>query len=294
MSDSRKKLINHHIANLEAALQFMKALLGGEKKPFDALLDFTETRMLIQKEEWPVAVPEESICGEDEQQKLNRAYQLVEAFLTTDLNDKKFLDFGCGEGHVPYVIASSLPITCCGYDVKNQWQGRFPEEEKNNLILTTNWDEIAKQGPFDVILVMDVLDHCKDFLKTLQKIKSVKTPQYGKIYLRLHPWTSRHGTHLYKDLNKAYLHVIFKEDELYKMGLKGMITTKITNPLEFYHENIKEAGLTILKEEIIKKPVDMFFIQHEEIERRIKRNWPKREDFPEEILEIEFVDYVLV
>ena len=120
--------------------------------------------------------------------------------------------------------------------------------------------------------------------------------------MRCHPWTSRHGTHLYKQLNKAYLHLVFSEDELYAMGLKETKATVFLEPLETYRKMISDAGLKILNEDHINHPVELFFTHEEAILRRIKEKWANSKnqafatgkEFPREMLEIQFVDFVLI
>jgi hypothetical protein len=150
--------------------------------------------------------------------------------------------------------------------------------------------------------VNDVLDHTKNPLEELKKIHSIKTPQTGKVLLRIHPWTSRHGTHLYKKLNKAYLHLVFSEEELYSMGLEDNYTIKLIDPVSAYKKMFKEVGFSVLKEDITTQPIEMFFTHTEEILRRIKSRWKNSTIpelaagtiFPREILEIQFIDYVLI
>ena len=119
--------------------------------------------------------------------------------------------------------------------------------------------------------------------------------------MRCHPWSSRHGTHLYKQINKAFLHLVFTDDEIFAMGLKEQFAHKVLDPLSFYRDLIKQSGLKTIKEDITTSPVEIFFTQNEEIMRRIKEKWKTSSDpelkdgskFPRDILEIEFVDYWL-
>jgi len=61
---------------------------------------------------------------------------------------------------------------------------------------------------YDFILINDVLDHAADPLDMLEQVNKIRNPE-TKIVVRCHPWTSRHGTHVYKQMNKAFLHLIF-------------------------------------------------------------------------------------
>ena len=309
MFNLEEKSIKECIRALEYIKGVFQNLLDEENKkpgppPVDHLRSITNLRLMAKSSEWPFAVPPDLICGEDDNSKINRATNIVQEFLKDfDLNDKKVLDFGTGEGYVPYVIANlNQTKLAMGYDIEWQNWSEFFERNKalNNFGITDKFEEIIMRGPYDIIILNDVLDHVKDPLETMQKIKDIKA-EGGKIVMRCHPWTSRHGSHIYKQLNKAYLHLVFSSDELYAMGLKEMPTTKILDPMSYYRGIIDQMELKILKEEIINYPVDLFFSKHEEIMRRIKDKFSSSLDpdyqqgtkFPREILEIQFVDYVL-
>lgn len=300
-----QKNIKEYIRALDHISNFLKTLLDEENRaipePKDMLSELTELRMLSKSDVWPEAVPIELICGESEKEKELRAEGIIEEFIKEDFSEKSFLDFGCGEGHVPFVVSNKKEIkNCVGYDIKKQENWSLFESKK--LLLTNNWDEVKKMSPFDLILINDVLDHTKNPQEELKKIQSIKRNQTGKVLVRIHPWTSRHGTHLYKKLNKAYLHLVFSEEELYSMGLEGEKTLKIIDPINSYKKMIKETGFTILKEEITTQPIEMFFTHTPEILRRIKSKWKNSEIaeyalgtiFPREIIEIQFIDFILI
>jgi len=299
-----QKTIKEYLRALEHMTGFMRSLLEEELKspPMpvgerERLSEITTLRLLAKSEKWPLAVPEDLICGEDEDHKLSRAAGIVHDFIRTDLSDKKLLDFGCGEGHVPYVAANLVGVKLAmGYDPSEQNWSHF--EDTVNLQFSTDFDEIKKNGPYDVILVNDVIDHADENI--LIKANEVKAPN-GRIYLRCHPWTSRHGTHLYKQLNRAYLHLVFDTDELFSMGLKETRTRNFLDPMTEYRKIIEEAGLTISEEELVTHPVELFFTHEPAVLRRIKEQWKVSENkalaagtqFPRDVLEIQFVDFIL-
>lgn len=301
-----QKTIKEYIRALEHMTAFMRTMLDENlqvpsinENAQDALSEFTNLRMLAKSDAWPIAVPQDMICGDDEDSKFSRAAGIVHDFIKTELTNKSFLDFGCGEGHIPHLIANLIGSKkVCGFDTVSQhWDKLKPIP---NLTLTTNYDEVKNLGPFDVILLNDVLDHAEDPFRVLEQVRDVKEPQTGKIFMRCHPWTSRTGTHLYKELNRAYLHLAFEEKELLNvMGLRGSFTNKIIDPLPTYRKAIQNAGFTILQEDIIRHPVELFFTTKNVVLRRIQETFAKKDpkfanEFPRDILEIQFVDYVLI
>lgn len=300
-----QKNIKEYIRALEHISKFLKTLLDEENniipEPADTLSEFTQLRMLSKSEVWPEAVPKDLICGDTEEEKNSRAIGIIDEFITGDIEGQNFLDFGCGEGHIANLMPKIKSVgTSVGYDLKNQGWEKF--KDTKNLTMTTNLNDVVKLGPYDLILVNDVLDHSKTPKEDLNRLRGIKRPHTGKIILRVHPWTSRHGTHLYKTLNKAYLHIIFTDEELLSMGLEGLNTLKIIDPIGNYKKMFKEVGFTVLKEEITTQPMEIFFTRTPEILRRIKSRWRNSEIpelasgaiFPREILEMQFIDFTLI
>ena len=293
-----QKTIKEYIRALEHMTDFFKKTLENisvmppePQTEKEKIKEITDIRFLIKSNNWPLAVPEDSICGEDEDRKLGRAATIIEDVIKTDKKNKKILDFGCGEGHVAYVTKTLTSADLVvGYDIKpHKWEF----DKTNNLTFTSDWEEVKKSGKYDIVLIYDVFDHLKNQEITLQQIKEVKSEK-GKIFLRCHPWTSRHGTHIYNQLNKAYLHLILNENELSSMGLKEEYTQKTLDPLNHYRLLIHKAGLTIEKENIINQSMELFFTNETQLLRRIKSQWKEKNELPKEILEIQFVDYTLV
>ena len=68
------------------------------------------------------------------------------------------LDFGCGEGHV-VVKASATAARSIGFDIVKT--GVHDWEKSGKYLLTRNFDKVINSGPYDIILLYDVLDHCE-------------------------------------------------------------------------------------------------------------------------------------
>jgi 2-polyprenyl-3-methyl-5-hydroxy-6-metoxy-1,4-benzoquinol methylase len=302
-----QKTILEYIRCLEHMTAFMRSLLDEEKKlpvrpetEWDRLAEYTELRLAAKSDVWPQAVPEDMICADDEENKLARAAGIINDFIHEDLTGKKFLDYGCGEGHTAYVASNLVGAKLAiGYDSQPyNWKQYLGEP---GLLFMTKWQYVKEQGPYDIILVNDVLDHSTNPRLILEQLRDVKTPETGKVYMRCHPWASRHGTHLYKQLNRAYLHLVFTPEELVNMGLKETPAVPIYNPLETYRELIQDTGFKVLKEDLITHPVEMFFTHRPAVLRRIKERFANSknpahasgEEFPRDVLEVQFVDYIL-
>ena len=236
---------------------------------------------LLQSPDWPEATPSVLICDENSEfDKTERAMGIIDYF---SLENKRVLDFGCGEGH----LAATVKSGSVGYDIVRS--GNLLWESQEEYLLTTDFDKVLRNAPYDTIILFDVLDHCKSPVETLTQVKSVCSPN-TQVLVRCHSWMSRHGSHLYKKANKAWIHLFFSEDELAQMGLA------IEQPLQKYYfplgEQKKwftEAGFNIVKENAIKSAVEQFF-RNPKLASRLKGG---HKDFPEFQMSQSFNDYTL-
>lgn len=284
------KNIKEYIKALDHLKGFLINLLEEEENfilPADyTAKEFTELRKLLKSPSWPEAVPNELICDDNIEEKMERAYGFINK-IETSLDGKKFLDIGCGEGHTIYAAASYKTEISAGYDINKDKKWK----KNSGIILTNKWEDLKKLGLFDIILINDVLDHAEDPLEVLLKAKEIKEKELGRIFLKVHPWTSRHGTHVYKDMNKAYIHCVFTEEEIQKLGLDPLKTNKVLNPKTFYRNLIEKAGLRIIKEELVTQSMEVFFTHNPKILQRIKSINP---EFETSISEIQMIEYILI
>lgn len=276
---SNLKNVKEYIRALEHMLTYFRSILDEEKRvtpapasPDEKLAELTDLRMLSKSNIWPEAIDPTLLAGENEEDKLNRAEGIIIEYMGLDLKDKRLLAYRADE----YIVRQA--------------------KERNAMVFT---DYVV--GDFDAVLFYDVLDHHADPVTILKMAAKQKKPE-AKVFVRCHPWASRTGTHLYRKLNKAYLHLVFTNHELIGMGLKGQDVTKLLNPLKTYKEWFAEAGLKIEKESTINQDVDSFFTTRPAVVRRIKENWWGSTDpdlasgkkFPHEVMQIQFADFVLV
>lgn len=247
-------------------------------------LDFTQIKVLLEGG-WPQAVFDDRICSSEAKQ-IERANGIINLFVSEYLKDKRFLDFGCGEGHCVAAAQKNEAAFVIGYDIKPQWK------VYDNL--TDDWALVEANAPYDIILAHDVLDHIEHYdpIEALKKMKSVLSPD-GHIYVRNHPWSSRHGGHVYLRKNLAFLHLVLDDVELMRIGgLESSYNIKVRTPLETYPYWFEQAGLTIDSELSLKTPVEDFFKNSACLYNRIIKQWDEGQD-PFIHMQIDFVDYVL-
>jgi 2-polyprenyl-3-methyl-5-hydroxy-6-metoxy-1,4-benzoquinol methylase len=240
---------------------------------------------LLKSNDWAEAVPTLSICENTEEDKLIRGEGIID-YLNSNLENKKILDFGCGEGHAVFQ-ASKVASKSVGYDLVQS--GNLLWEIDDKYLLTTDFDKVIANGPYDAVILYDVLDHCSDPVNILKKMHVFSTKQ-TEIFVRCHSWMSRHGSHLYKQINKAWIHVFLTEMELQQFGCKMDFVRKYYFPLNEHRGWFTKSDLRITFEEISHTTVEPFF-QRSEFTSRIPKEF--NGEFPTWQLSQSFNDYVL-
>lgn len=261
----------------------------------DAAYDsFDSLKKALESDKWPEAVNKNLVCDPDSEiDKIERGRGIIELMVEEELPNLRFLDYGCGDGYSALYVASEKADISVGYDVKQHdvW-GKHPKSD--NLLFLNKFDDVVAKGPYDVILLFDVLDHLvkEQPAEVLKKAASVLKPT-GKIYMRTHPWTSRHATHMYHDLNKAYVHLVFTEEELEQIVQSKHKDENIgvLYPLKTYSDFITGAGLKEVSRREIKEAVEPFFKIPKIAQRIMSRT--KFQQFPEWQMSLQFIDYVL-
>ena len=248
---------------------------------------------LLESKSWPTAVDPALICESTEEDKMIRAGTILETLITKKIKNLNFLDLGCGEGYTTLRAKEFGAVKSVGFDIKKQGDLIW-EKEENGLLLTTKYENLVKRMPFDIILIYDVIDHIEndEIVSFLAKAKTLMN-QKGTIYLRCHPFCGRHGGHIYKELNKAFAHLILTDAELAVLGVKNdHQQEKIFKPMRVYEKCIHDAILKIRKRNIIESPVEEFFKNEPQLYSRILERFDAQ-DFPEFQMKQEFIDYEL-
>lgn len=239
---------------------------------------------LLLSNQWPEAAPSYLICETDnESDKFDRANGILD-WMKVPIKNKKFLDFGCGEGHLAKVSSDSASLSL-GFDLEKTGNLLWEEPDSKGSFLTIDFEKIKSNAPYDVICLYDVLDHSESPVSVLSQIKELCNSD-TRILVRCHSWMSRHGAHLYKEFNKAWIQVFFSEQELSLMGLKAKIIQKYYFPLDTQRAWFN--GFNIESSDIEKSLVENFFRQPELAQKIVGFK-----DFPEWQLSQSFNDYVL-
>lgn len=202
---------------------------------------------LINRPDWPDAVPDHLICGHNLEDRLARAASIIE-YVGKDCRGYKVLDFGCGDGHVA-LEASRMGAVAVGYDLKQS--SALDWEKESNCYLTSRMEEVVARGPYDLVIIYDVLDHCEDALGVLGAVKELCKPT-ATIFTRCHSWMSRHGAHQCRTVNKGWLQIFFTKDELASMDVDTGDLSQYYFPVIVQTGWFKSLGLKVQASEIVK------------------------------------------
>lgn len=246
---------------------------------------------LLSMKTWPEAVPEFLVAQDaSTDDQINRANAVLDMMVDRPLENVNFLDFGCGDGWIAQEAAKRGVASSTGFDIKlsKTWSSL------KGATYTHIYNEL-KRSYYDVVMLYDVLDHCEDPLSLMDQVKNV-LKRDGIVYVRCHPWTARHATHMYKQgINRAYLHLFLTYDELLgRLGQPPIFTRIEKNPIEAYHWWFHD--FEIKSEKFIKEPVSDFF-STDEFREILAREQEIPKDQIGEFLErmrIQFVDYRLI
>ena len=158
--------------------------------------------------------------------------------------------------------------------------------------MTTDKAIISAKAPFTIISVYDVIDHIEqqeDAIKAMRQVRAVSDKD-TVIRVRCHPWTSRHGAHLYHSINKAFAHILLSDAELQKHMTEPV--RKVTRPLAEYKTIFESAGLQIESMRKSETALEPLF-QTPELVAAFEKKLGHNQKWQQSVLPITFVDFVL-
>jgi len=260
------------------------------KEEFEARQKHIQDLMAIDC--WPEAVPDYLVNDETKENQINRANMVLDWLIDRPIEGKDFLDFGCGDGWITKQALNRGVETSTGYDIKESPNWANIE----GVTFTTDLGSLSNDG-YDVIMLYDVLDHCEDPVGVMQTVKGLLKFNGGVVYVRCHPWTSKHATHAYKQgLNKAFIHLFLTWEEIDELlgDQEPMFTRKEISPTDAYHWWFHEFN--IVKERFVKgEPVSNFFLVESFKDLVIQQQQLPQERIASffKDMEIDFIDYIL-
>ena len=247
-------------------------------------------KSLVNMKDWPEAIPQflaiEKYTPADE---ATRAKSILDKIMDKPLNGLRVLDFGCGDGWITQEIGNRGATPVVGYDIvrSEKWKSH------NNALFVDTFSRISDHS-FDVVLLYDVLDHCVRPEEVMKQVRSVLSPN-GLVYVRCHPWTSKHATHIYRiGLNKSYAHLLLRPEEIRPLlSVDPIFTRADINPRVSYHHWFKDFH--ILKEQETRENVPEFFSQPA-VKKALLFSQGVTDGYADrfwELLQVQFVYFVL-
>jgi 2-polyprenyl-3-methyl-5-hydroxy-6-metoxy-1,4-benzoquinol methylase len=235
---------------------------------------------------WPQAVPPTMIVTTDTAKKV-RAKSIMAQFVREQVQGKKFLDYGCGEGYCVSEAKNRGATLAMGYDIV------LPNPPVQDVVSDLSVIETA--GPYDVILLYDVLDHIIDDDNRNQALVNIRKflKPGGKIFVRCHPFTSRHSVHCYYNFNKAYPQLFLPMEQL--LGYGAIPTVQTLTPMLTYKQWFAKNGLKIVTEELYRQDMDEFFstLTATLLKRLASNAFVKNLATLNQVLNIQFADFAL-
>ena len=112
-----------------------------------------------------------------------------------------------------------------------------------------------------------------------------------KLLIRTHPWTSRHASHSYYKLNKAWAH-LFLDDQQLAQYTDHKTFFKVNRPIGQYSNIFTASGFKIDHHEIVRSPIDSFF-KNDKILLELSSKFNASPEWVSEVFQYEFIDYQL-
>jgi hypothetical protein len=241
---------------------------------------------LILSDKWPEAVTASRIVTTAEEQRI-RANAIVNHTIHESLINMRFLDFGCGIGHA-VGAAKVRGAMARGYDPKLL--------NTTQYTTTSNKSHIIKLGPYDTILVYDVIDHMSpNMIESSLLYLKANMHDKTKAYIRVHPFASRHGGHSYTTHNKAYIHMFLTPEEMAKNNVNIYKDNVVLNPREYYKDLFTKQGFKIISERVSHLKIESIiqklipYVAHHWSLQNMAFN-PKA---ALDAMSIEFIDYII-
>jgi len=198
--------------------------------------------------------------------------------------DVKMLDYGCGDGDLIAAL-NRAGRKAVGYD----------KASPKMADCYNNWAQVVDLAPFKLVILFDVLDHTDlpSFIKIFEHVKTVIHSD-GKLFIRVHPFSSVNGSHDFSPINLAFAHMCLTPSEAIKFGLKPWDSIKVVLPLEFYERVFGLLGFTVVSKKIHHSQTIPFVSSH--LMARIKRlhySDSMSEEHIEKSLSINYMDFLL-
>ena len=189
------------------------------------------------------------------QKQIGKYY--LEQFVNPYAKGNKILDIGCGEGGVltPFEKAG---YDCTGLEYSPDRVKYASEKSSSNIkFIQGNIEQFSYNQKFDVILMLDVIEHLNQKFQALVNIKKILLPE-GIVVISFPPFQSPFGGH--QQVMKSFLKYVPYIHLTPKSIYKWLLATFEGQGFESHFRNYK-TGLTIREFETLVHQVGFKIIE---------------------------------
>lgn len=167
----------------------------------------------------PTAENQTDIEGYFRRQREGRASFLDEFGTEADLRGERVLDLGCGLGARTLAVARAGSAEVVGVDTDAEKVRRAREEAERSgadgiLFAAQSGSALAfDEGRFDVVLLLDVVEHLGDPAAVLAECARVLRSG-GRVLVGFPPYRSPWGGHLFTHVPIPWVHLLFPDREV--------------------------------------------------------------------------------
>jgi 2-polyprenyl-3-methyl-5-hydroxy-6-metoxy-1,4-benzoquinol methylase len=200
-----------------------------------------------------------------------KAVQVIRMLDRGDLHPKTVCEIGCGAGRVLSELQESLGPTCelWGYDISPQAMELCRANANDRLHFELADAESVPDGRFDLVLVLDVIEHLEDSFGFLRTIRSKGRHTILHIPLDLSVSTiARQGALL--DVRDAYGHIQYFTKET---ALRMLRETGHRVIDSFYTARAIEQPSSGLRRRLLKWPRRALFAIDQDLAGRLLGGW---------------------
>jgi len=106
-----------------------------------------------------------------------KAQQILKMLGRRQLHPRTICEVGCGAGGILRTLRDALPDTCSfdGYDVSPQALELAADNRASRIRFFCEDPTTANRGTYDVVLLMDVIEHIEDYFTFLRKVRGLGT-----------------------------------------------------------------------------------------------------------------------
>lgn len=186
-----------------------------------------------------------------------KAKQILKMLSRNPINPKSIVEIGCGAGEIINQLHQTMPndVSFTGYDISGDAIGLAKQREKERLKFE-HFNFLEINSKFDLLLVMDVIEHVDDYLGFLKQCKSKAKNTIFHIPLDMTVMRVWKNSIIAKRKSVGHLHYFMKETAIATLVDSGYEIVDFFYTEEFINlstrKTIKEKIMFLLHKSMYK------------------------------------------